>query len=148
MAFMEWHERYRLNILAIDLQHRVLVDLTNELHRAAIESRDPEEIGYAMDELLRYIAFHFNYEETVLDEAGYPGLEAHREHHLELVKEFEALQTEVVRENLVLNDKVMNFLQGWLTHHIVSDDRDYAPYVKEAKSRRIVQGDSEVAPAT
>lgn len=138
MVLMEWQDRYRLGIVAIDLQHRVLMELTNKLHKATVGEEGGDDIACAMDELLTYVAFHFSFEETLMAECGYPMLEEHRHSHQELLDQFRALQADITGGRLVLNDRVMNFLQGWLTHHIVSSDRHYAPFAMAAERRNFV----------
>jgi hemerythrin-like metal-binding protein len=138
MVLMEWQDSYSLGIVAIDLQHRVLMDMTNRLHKAALGEKNGDDIEYAMNELLTYVEFHFSFEERLLAECGYPSLIEHRDSHQGLLAEFRALQADINGGRLVLNDRVMNFLQGWLTHHIVSSDRDFAPLALAAERKTFV----------
>ncbi len=147
MVLMEWQERYRLGIVGIDLQHRVLMHLTNTLHKAAMGKDGGGDIQCAMDELLTYVAFHFAFEEVLMAECGYPLLEEHRQSHRDLLHQFRALQADVAGGRLALNSRVMNFLQGWLTHHIVSSDRHYAPFALAADRNFVIPQSAGLTPA-
>ena len=52
------------------------------------------------------------------------------------MRQFEAVRADIAKGQLPLNSRVMNFLQGWLTHHIVSSDRQYVPFVKGGTASR------------
>jgi hemerythrin len=132
---MTWQERFRLGVVPIDVQHRVLMDLTNKLHKAAAAGEDSRNIQCAMDELMNYVLFHFAFEEKLMADNGYPEFEEHRHMHEELLDQFRALQADVAENRLALNDRVMNFLQGWLIHHIVSSDRELVAFTKAEKPK-------------
>ena len=138
MVLMEWQDCYSLGIVAIDLQHRVLMDMTNRLHKAALGEKNGDNVEYAMNELLTYVEFHFSFEERLMAECGYPSLIEHRDSHRGLLAEFRALQADINGGGLALNDRVMNFLQGWLTHHIVSSDRHFPPLALAAARKTFV----------
>ena len=142
MALMVWKEQYRLGIVAIDVQHRALLDLTNKLHKAAMRAEDAADIDSAMEDLLNYATFHFTFEERMMENCGYPFFEEHRKTHSELLDQLKGLLAYVADGQMELNERVMNFLQGWLTHHIVSSDRYYVPFVKANK--RVADGSALV----
>jgi len=125
---MAWQERYQLGIMPIDIQHRVLVDLTNKLHKAAMGSGG--NIRDAIEELVQYATFHFAFEERMMVQSAYPAFEEHRAGHDALLNQLKAIQRDILAEQLKLDARVMNFLQGWLTNHIVSSDRHFVPFVR------------------
>ncbi len=54
---------------------------------------------------------------------------------------------DVAGGRLALNSRVMNFLQGWLTHHIVSSDRHYAPFALAADRNFVIPQSAGLTPA-
>jgi len=135
---MVWEERYKTGIIPIDIQHRILMDLTNKLHRAAVGAEDEPDVPRAMDDLLQYAMFHFAYEERLMARSGYPAFEEHRAAHDALLEQLKGIQRDIAAGSLHLDARVMNFLQGWLTHHIVSSDRHYVPFAKARERERSV----------
>jgi len=133
---MAWHERYQTGIIPIDIQHHILMDLTNRLHTAATSAGNSADVSQAMEELLEYTIFHFTYEERLMAKSGYPALEEHRRSHDALLEQLNAIQKDIAEQRLRLDARVMNFLQGWLTNHIVSGDRHYVPFAKAHAAER------------
>jgi len=112
------------------------MDLTNKLHKAALGAGKGTDVAQAMDELLQYAMFHFAYEEKMMMQSGYPAFEEHRGAHDALLDQLKGIQQDIAAENLKLDARVMNFLQGWLTHHIVSSDRHYVPFARAHEHER------------
>jgi len=139
MAQLSWEARYGLNIVSIDLQHRMLVDMSNQLYRSIISNGTNKATQHSLDELLKHTIFHFAFEEKLMAACCYPGLDQHKAEHAGLLQQFEAVRADIVGGQLPLNSGVMNFLQGWLTHHIVSCDSHYALFVKERPARLVPQ---------
>jgi hemerythrin len=135
MAELSWEARYMLDIVAIDLQHKILIDLTNQLSRTISAGGTNGTAKRTLDELLKYAIFHFDFEERLMAGCNYPSLEEHKAEHVRLLQEFDLVRADIASGQLALNSRVMNFLQGWLTHHIVSCDCSYAPFVKCADAK-------------
>lgn len=80
MAYITWTKELDTGITVIDKQHRRIVDLINELHRAhGAESRDV--IGKVIRDMIDYTATHFSFEEELQAEAGYQFSKAHKRVH-------------------------------------------------------------------
>ncbi len=122
---LPWESRYLTGITSIDLQHRILADLTNDVHRLA-QTLDQRAIEQSLSALQRYAIFHFGFEERLLKSRAYPELTAHQEEHASLRRQLAAIKDGVVLGQLPLDRKVMNFLEGWVIHHIVSADARWA----------------------
>ncbi|MDR2690114.1 MAG: bacteriohemerythrin [Azoarcus sp.] len=127
---MPWSEAFVLGIDSIDKQHRWLVDTTNRLYDQ-IESHHPDQevIREILEGLAEYTMNHFILEEDLFNRLDYPEAAAHKERHdqftrhaIELLLKFE--------EGEPVSDEALSFLQEWLIHHIMKDDRAYVPFLK------------------
>ncbi len=70
---VEWSDTLSIGIPEIDDQHRVLIDLLNQLHAAIREQRGRAECGEILERLIEYTRVHFATEESVMSVFRYPG---------------------------------------------------------------------------
>ncbi len=136
-----WEARYCTGITVIDLQHRVLAGLTTSLRDLA-KDLDRQRIASALERVVGYARFHFEYEERLLQLWSYDDISAHRREHERLLAEFGAIASEVAANRLPLDKKVMSFLEGWVFGHIVAADFRWVPFAKEPIG---VTGDSSLS---
>lgn len=129
MPLTRWSERFETGIEVIDAQHRVLFDCLNRLG----EVIHAEPSGTALDEGLACMAQrtikHFQAEETLMKEIGYPARSLHSEQHNELILKVRTLQYKRAKGECVTPEFVA-FLAGWFDHHITDSDLDYVKHMK------------------
>jgi hemerythrin-like metal-binding protein len=130
-GLIEWKPSYSVGIASIDSQHQLLVSVIGNLQEAMMRGRTREIITPLFRAMNQYTQYHFQYEEELLGEHGYPGLEAHREQHTGLIKTLQELERKYEEGNLVAGAPLMQFLRTWLTNHIAAEDRDYAEFLKK-----------------
>lgn len=129
--FMPWSDELLLGIDRIDDQHHWLVDTTNRLHdEISNDSPRRDVIGEILYSLVEYAINHFIMEEELFQRYEYPQTAEHKAEHdnfnakiHSLLEQFEAGET--------VNTEVMEFLKNWLLHHIMENDKAYAPYLKQ-----------------
>lgn len=129
-----WSEDLKIGIEEIDAQHKVLVDLINELNRAIHERHGSEAALNVLDRLVEYTSVHFALEECLMRILGYPDYENHKTHHAMLLKQVTDLHQKV-KDGLPVSFELLHFLKNWLTKHILEEDKGYVPHMK---SRGIV----------
>ena len=131
----EWSERLELGIPQIDGQHRRFFEL------AASFGRDQDEIRLmkTLVILSNYIRTHFREEEVLMRNGGFPGREAHCRLHAQ----FRQMLADLIGRARTMSldeiaEEVRYLINGWFSHHIVTVDAEYAPYVvpDEATARR------------
>lgn len=129
VLLVQWSESMSVGNLHIDEQHKILIDTINQLASAETQNDRPV-VAMIIDELVSYAAFHFNYEEQLIEAAAYPDLERHRRMHHGFVKWVKDLREEFSyhRRNL-LGARIVGFLRDWLRDHILGEDRRYVPYI-------------------
>ena len=135
MSF-KWKESYCLNIDEIDIQHKRLLKIGDEVYDIAIldDGYDHyDEIMIVIDKLLEYIEYHFNYEENMLKEYNYEELHNQEEEHSLYIHKVKLIAS---REDIDDNQRktileILDFLAQWITNHIMVSDRKYAIYLKE-----------------
>ncbi len=129
MALVIWKDIYVVNVNEIDLQHKKLVGIVNELHDAMIIGKGQTVMGKILDELVDYTLYHFATEEKYFDQYAYTEADLHKKQHQDLVSQVAAIQNKYNSGEKVLTLDVMNFLRDWLHDHIVGSDKLFGPYL-------------------
>lgn len=125
----EWKESYATDIKSIDRQHEKLLEILNALTAAMDRGAPKTELLDLFGELLRFTKLHFTYEERLLAEHHYPGLEAHTNEHNLLLSRGRALQSFIQDGKLEFTKNVTVFLSDWLADHLVNCDQKYANFL-------------------
>lgn len=132
----EWHnkekpctftEEYLTGIELVDEQHERLFEIigrANDLVKAELLHDKYDEIVGILDELREYTKEHFRDEEEYMERIGYQGLEVQKKQHEAFVAKLDDLDLEQVDENQQeYLEELMEFLFGWLSHHILKMDK-------------------------
>ncbi|MBN8706885.1 MAG: bacteriohemerythrin [Bacteroidetes bacterium] len=131
MAFWVWDNGLNTGIQEIDSQHKRIVDYVNQLDEAIAVNKTNERIGVILDDLIDYTYSHFIFEETLMEQAGYPMIDPHKKLHEAFRNRVQSLKTRFDRgEDVALI--VRSELKVWLTNHIKGDDVFYVPSVKKS----------------
>ena len=133
MAVLAWSEAYSVGSAMIDSDHRILINLVNQLHDAMETGQSRDVLGSVLNVLAEYVEHHFHREELLMTSIGYPQREAHMASHRDLEKRVRAVRDRwMAGERQVLDDEVMTFLKKWLTEHILRADLAYRPWIEAA----------------
>ena len=145
MAHLAWNDEYLVGINVLDDQHIELFEIVNRLHEAMMSGQEPAVTGPLMATLIAATRRHFETEEKILADLGYPGLESHRELHRELVRRAQSYCVRYRCEEKPLSPHLLNFLRDWLANHIWSCDQEYAVWLKHQPDvdPRALKGDSQ-----
>jgi hemerythrin len=71
----------------IDQQHQKLVSMLNGLNEAVKNKESRNDIYRIIDDVIAYTCLHFENEEQLMAQTGYPEIEAHKDKHKQLVQE-------------------------------------------------------------
>lgn len=124
---VEWTEDLSVGIQEIDEQHKVLVSLLNRLYEAIIKQNDNVVIGEILQELHQYTIVHFAVEESLMRIFDYDSYDDHKKHHSDLTRQVVELESKFGSGEVTISMEVLNFLRSWLTNHILTEDKKYAP---------------------
>ncbi len=129
MTLIQWSADLSTGIQVIDNQHQRIVDYINKLGHAQ-EHHSREEVATVLDELVDYTLSHFAFEESLMEEAHYPYINAHKRVHKLFVKRVADYQQRFKLEEDIA-EELLNTLRAWLVNHIKNDDQDYADDVRK-----------------
>jgi hemerythrin len=126
----EWKPEYSIGVRIIDEQHKVLVELLNDLENLRTGSQTvPESKSSILQRLDRYTKIHFITEEELMRIYGYEDYENHKKLHAKFSERVEAFNNFYVDDKIFLFENVYNYLEGWLMKHIQGEDRKIGPFL-------------------
>jgi hemerythrin len=126
-----WDDSLSVQIPEIDEDHRRLVDLFNILNHSVMEKDSTNYIEAVMEELISCTVWHFKHEERLMLKYAYDGFDEHKTEHQELIDNARALQQKLLQENKPISSKEIEFLELWLTGHILGADMDLGSFLGE-----------------
>jgi hemerythrin-like metal-binding protein len=124
-----WSDAFSVKIGIIDMQHKGLVDLINELHQAMVTGTGKAHLGKILSSLIKYTQAHFKAEEGLMQSHQYPDLTNHKAEHDRFTKTVVDFQGKFQRNEIGLTSEVMDFLKDWLMKHIMGVDKKYSPFL-------------------
>lgn len=133
MSRLEWTPDLSVGIDIIDQQHREWISRFNDLEEAVRSFQSSDRIATTLEFLIDYTGYHFDTEEKTMTASAYPGLEEHREKHLELKGTLSNLVLDFEEDGAThgLAEAIDTFLGNWLIDHIRSVDTRLGAYLKE-----------------
>lgn len=129
MALITWSDKYSVKVKSIDLQHKKLVELINELHEALAAAKAKEVLSKILQDLINYTKDHFSYEEQLLNKNNYPALFGHKQEHTNLTNKVVDFQNQFLAGRTSISIEMMNFLRDWLVNHINGTDKKYSEFL-------------------
>jgi len=129
--YVEWKDEYSVGIESIDMQHRKLLNLINNLQTAVDYSTGEVFEREALDELVDYTRTHFKYEEGLMEEHAYPAFEAHCREHEKMIARVEQVLAEYREDQDRAMQDAIDFLKDWLINHINGTDKQYSSFLTE-----------------
>ncbi|HFC53738.1 MAG TPA: bacteriohemerythrin [Gammaproteobacteria bacterium] len=130
-TLFRWDNSFVIGVAEIDRQHKLLVDLVNELYYEVSQGAGHEMLGRFLDGLVDYTKTHFTYEEGLLAMHGYDELEAHQAKHKKLVSRIMEFHGRVSARDETVIEELLQFLKDWLAKHIKETDKRYASFLNE-----------------
>ena len=135
---IQWNDAWRVGNAAIDYDHQMLVNITNQLWDLKEQSRVTHaDVSRILGQLVDYVKRHFKREEEIFMASDYPLKASHKAMHAELTKVVEDIAKVYDKDPELLDlDEIMDFLKRWLMDHIVKHDMGYREYILNDSKKR------------
>ena len=124
-----WDETLSVEVDEIDEDHRKLVDLFNILSHSVAEGDATDYIEAVLEELISCTIWHFRHEERLMLLYKYGGFAEHKAEHGDLIEGVKELQQKFHKQNKQLTNEDIEFLEDWLTEHILGQDMKLGFYL-------------------
>lgn len=134
---MLWKDKYQLGVVVIDQQHKELFErvgaFMKTLRSAAVWEDKVQQVNETLEFMKGYVVEHFRDEELYQQQIGYPGYEAHKQIHADMVSY--VLEVSKNYEESGYNEQLMQQFGGkllaWLINHVAAEDQRIATYAIE-----------------
>jgi hemerythrin-like metal-binding protein len=126
-----WDSTLSVHVKEIDEDHRRLVDLFNLLNRSVAEGEPRDYVEAILEELISCTVWHFSHEERLMLKYGYDEIQEHKKEHQDLIASVQAFQEGFLREGQAISSDEIEFLEHWLTEHILVADMRLGSYLGE-----------------
>jgi hemerythrin-like metal-binding protein len=123
MPIVTWCDEYSVNVEEIDIQHKKILELVNNLH-ASVENRlDKQELERLLIELVDFTRMHFTTEEQLMKKYDYPELVKHQNEHNILLQHLDNLVAAVSRGKYPTFYSDYDVSSDWALIHISETDK-------------------------
>jgi diguanylate cyclase (GGDEF)-like protein/hemerythrin-like metal-binding protein len=124
-----WKAEFCSGHSLIDAQHQELFGIANQLFDVVLSTDAPGEIFPVIARLLEVLEQHFQDEEGVLEECGYPEIREHKSEHARLLAEGQALAAEFKAGDSPVG-KVFHYLTfEMIAQHMFIADKKFFPLI-------------------
>ncbi len=126
MSYFTWDEDLDVGVEAMNDQHKKLIALMEEVYQKNAAKVGKEGVLQATQTLIDYVIKHFRDEEAYMESINFPGLEAHKQIHRNLLGDLNDLAKKfVASDDSELSEEFMAFLSLWINTHILAIDNKY-----------------------
>jgi hemerythrin-like metal-binding protein len=129
-----WSDELSIGNTDIDIDHKRLVDIYNELIDYVVSKDNREEFAMILSKMTEYCLDHFKKEEKYMQKMSYPKLSEHKKLH----KDF-SYKVAMYNIDLLVGDpheikNIIKYLNKWWIDHVLNTDKKYEDYKKEIHS--------------
>ena len=132
MKDIAWSRVLSVGVDEIDEDHRKLVNIFNILNHSVTAKESPDYLAAVLEELINCTIWHFSHEERLMLKHRYAEAEDHKAEHRDLINSAQALQRDILQGNEAVGDAQIEFLERWLTEHILTADMRLGSYLSQA----------------
>ncbi|MES9946268.1 MAG: bacteriohemerythrin [Candidatus Thiodiazotropha sp.] len=129
--FVSWDDGLSVGIQAIDDEHQKLLTLINNLQTSVLYPTGETFERQALSELVDYTKYHFEREEKLMSENGYPDFEEHKKQHEEMIAKVSRFLESYEKDREATIDELTVFLKTWLVDHIAGTDKQYSQFLRD-----------------
>ena len=129
----EWNNSYDVNLDTIDEDHRKLFHIMHSLYLASQEGATDTRIDTIVSELFDYTVYHFDHEQSLMNQYDYPQKDSHITQHKHLIAVL--TQKRASRSHqpaAALAQELLNIIRNWIITHIEQTDKKLAFFIRSS----------------
>ena len=125
-----WRSTYESGNQTIDYQHRALFADANKLLTAALEGQPVPALITLVDAFTAEVAQHFQDEEAIITQAGYPGAANHAALHRALIVKATDLAQNIRNGSFSVSELFRYLAQEVVARHLLVADREFFAHLQ------------------
>ena len=124
--WIKFNNAYLVGVYELDVQHRQLVQLINQLN--SVLSKDDTELEFnrLFQSVIDMVLIHFDTELKLMKQYNYPGIASHDLEHQHLVANLENLVKQLHQGNELL---ALQSLKDWVICHFQTTDKSFGKFL-------------------
>lgn len=123
LQFVDWTNSFEVGIDFVDDQHKIIIDLINQLITCYTDNRAKKQQKSVIKGLIDYTEYHFGAEEKYLRSKKHALTDEHKELHSVFIKSLHTFHKDFNSNKVQLNKEIIQFIQNWWTNHIKNEDK-------------------------
>lgn len=131
MTLLTWNHVGSVGVRALDDQHGILMDALDDLRLAMARGAGRGEVCELLNRLIQLTNMHFASEERLMEQYEYPGLEAHRAEHRQMLSSIRQSVQRVQHGAEVGMRPLLASLRDLFAGHIETIDKLYGPWLNQ-----------------
>jgi hemerythrin len=131
VTLLTWSHECIVGVEAMDDQHGILMDTLNEIRNTLVHGVDRRAICLQFERLIEFTQMHFQCEEHLLQQQGFPGVVEHQTAHKHLLARLYAALEQLKDDDFVHFSSLLGFLPAWYLEHVEQLDRPYGIWLNE-----------------
>jgi hemerythrin len=130
----EWINDYSIGIEEIDIQHKRILLLIKKIYILTGQSIDHARRVEMLEELIRYMRFHFSSEEILMGVYQYPKISEQKSQHWQLLADLENKYTEI-KSNRGEVVQLLFLMLNWFVDHDNKYDKEFGEFVRAIREK-------------
>lgn len=130
VKYIEWDDKFKVDIKIIDKQHKHFIGIINKLF-LTLQSDKKDAVAKIIDELADHTDLHFATEEAFFDKYQYPDAKQHKDEHAKIRVRIIKFLSRKNQDPLKTGYDLLDLLEEWLLGHLIKMDREYAKFFKQ-----------------
>nr|CRH04518.1 putative Methyl-accepting chemotaxis protein [Candidatus Magnetococcus massalia] len=131
-TLVQWEDSLSVGVRSMDVDHKLLINLINQLNIAVKQKVSRQEMDRLMNELQNYTTTHFNREERLMAQTGYSDIESQQIQHRKFIDTIRSeRQALMASDDPARGEQLINILKDWLIKHIMKHDMAYKTHFQK-----------------
>lgn len=132
MEIYKWDDKLKVNHPKIDQDHQLIIEKARELSEFMMKGQGKEKIISTVEFLSKYVKTHFEEEEKIQKQNGFPHFEEHQRNHKYFIEQLNTLTLKIKQDpsssaNVIELNKLIS---GWFINHIKKMDVEVANHIR------------------
>ncbi len=129
MTLLEWKDEYSVGIESVDLEHRELIGLINDVNELIRKESASSRVIEGLGEIFAQISAHFALEEKIMRDTAYDEYGSHKADHERLLDEIRDIMDRV-EDGGVYDETIFGQeLNDWFGVHFRTHDARFHRHV-------------------
>lgn len=139
---IQWRKQMSVGNLILDLDHRYLLSLINQVEYALRHPEERETLNMAFEQLQEYAKEHFAREEHLQLRIQHRGYMQHKLAHQALLVRLAAISKRILDESDIerireQRSEITQLLRDWLLDHVLKEDMKMKPELENLPSNSL-----------